>query len=207
MVKLFVRKSEVQKMKMKKMSMPRTLPKLERKAWSIVLAAKGWIVWNTRKKSNADAKCSLNILHSCWSNTRKFASHELNWTSWIDLNELADYARIPIATHLKIMKYSERRNDLPPTLRSLPTSLGWQAKIRRTSPLRRKSALGWEIPQGSGSSNIANIRKQQNSLRSKRKEKIKWARGAAGGKINAEARPTRARIGRMATRAFTQRKQ
>ena len=150
------------------MSMPRTLPKLERKAWSIMLAAKGWIVWNTRKKSNADAKCSLNILHSCWSNTRKFASHELNWTSWIDLNELSDYARIPIATHFKIMKYSERRNDSPPTLRSLPTSLGWQAKIRRTSPLRRKSALGWEIPQGSGSSNIANIRKQQNSLESKR---------------------------------------
>ena len=29
--------------------MPKTLPKLERKAWGVVLAAKGWIVWNNCK--------------------------------------------------------------------------------------------------------------------------------------------------------------
>ena len=43
------------------------------------------------------------------------------------------------------------------------------------------------------------------SLISKRFEKRKETREAASGKIIAEARPTRARLGRMATRAFNQR--
>ena len=47
--------------------------------------------------------------------------------------------------------------------------------------------------------------KTANLLKSKRFENRKETREAAGGKIIAEARPTRARLGRMATRAFHQR--
>ena len=52
---------------------------------------------------------------------------------------------------------SGRRRHVPPILRSLPTSLGWQAKIRRTSPLRRKSALGWEIPNETSQMSTAEL--------------------------------------------------